>query len=150
MMNTKTIYPEGQLDNIQYVYVFAQYQKKWIFCFHKYRKSYELPGGHVEPGEDALSAMRRELYEETGITDCKIIPLWDYELIWKDGINKNNGRVYAAIVNSLGEMPNNEMSKIGFFSTIPMNYTYKRKDGIKELKQAQKLIQIYQSEKQCK
>lgn len=75
----------------------------------------------------------------SGITDCKIIPLWDYELIWKDGINKNNGRVYAAIVNSLGEMPNNEMSKIGFFSTIPMNYTYKRKDGIKELKQAQNL-----------
>lgn len=94
--------------------------------------------------------MRRELYEEIGITDCKIIPLWDYELIWKDGINKNNGRVYAAIVNSIGEMPNNEMSKKGFFSKIPMNYTYKRKDGIRELKQAQNLIQIYQSEEQCK
>lgn len=25
-------------------------------------------GGHVEPGEDALSAARRELYEETGLT----------------------------------------------------------------------------------
>ena len=80
MMNTKTIYPEGQLDNIQYVYVFAQYQKKWIFCFHKYRKSYELPGGHVEPGEDAISAMRRGLYEETGMANKEDGPVWKQTL----------------------------------------------------------------------
>ena len=28
---------------------------------------WELPGGKVEPGEDHLSAIKRELFEETGI-----------------------------------------------------------------------------------
>lgn len=34
---------------------------------------YNGVGGHVERGEDFLSAARRELYEETGLTD---LPLW--------------------------------------------------------------------------
>ena len=36
---------------------------------------WELPGGKVEPGEDHLSAIKRELFEETGITvkDCKLV-----------------------------------------------------------------------------
>lgn len=39
----------------------------------------------VEPGETPLQAGKRELYELTGITDCTMIPLWDYEQIWVDG-----------------------------------------------------------------
>ena len=36
---------------------------------------WELPGGKVEPGEDHVSAVIRELFEETGITvkDCKLV-----------------------------------------------------------------------------
>ena len=29
---------------------------------------YSLPGGDVEPGEDVLTALKREIYEETGCT----------------------------------------------------------------------------------
>ncbi len=35
----------------------------------------------VEPGETPLQAAKRELYEVTGITECTMIPLWDYEQI---------------------------------------------------------------------
>jgi 8-oxo-dGTP pyrophosphatase MutT (NUDIX family) len=31
-------------------------------------KSWPLPKGHIGPGEDALAAARREIFEETGIS----------------------------------------------------------------------------------
>ena len=56
----------GQLDHIEFVVIFTKYQNKWVLCWHKRRQSFENPGGHVEPGETAMQAARRELYEETG------------------------------------------------------------------------------------
>jgi 8-oxo-dGTP pyrophosphatase MutT (NUDIX family) len=35
--------------------------------------SWSLPKGHIEEGEDAMAAAKREIYEETGITDLEFI-----------------------------------------------------------------------------
>ena len=41
--------------------------------------SWSLPKGHVDKGETILDAAKREIYEETGIKDLKLIkPLGDY------------------------------------------------------------------------
>ena len=134
----------GELQNIGFVVIFAKYQDKWVYCWHKCRGSFEHPGGHVEPGETALQAAKRELYEESGITDCRMIPLWDYEQIWDDGIHKNNGRVYVAIANSLGQLPESEMGKIELFDTVPENYTYNRDEEIKNLARVDRMLKAYE------
>ncbi len=139
----KTNYFAGFLDDIEFVVIFAKYKDKWVYCWHKKRESFEHPGGHVEKGETPLQAAKRELFEETGITDCEIIPLWDYEFIWDDNIGRNNGRVYLAIVNSLGTLPESEMERIELFTEAPGNYTYDRQEEIEDLKNVEKIWKAY-------
>ena len=35
--------------------------------------SWSLPKGHIDPGEKALEAAKREIYEETGIVDLEFV-----------------------------------------------------------------------------
>lgn len=142
-MDTKTNFLPGTLDNITFVVIFTQYKGKWVLCWHKKRESWEKPGGHVETGEAALQAAKRELYEETGITDCDIIPLWDYTQIWGDGIHQNNGRVYFANAHSLGSLPESEMGKIELFETVPENFTYNREEALQEYEKVEKILKAY-------
>lgn len=139
----KNNYFLGCLDNIEFVVIFTKYQDKWVYCWHRKRESYEHPGGHVETGETPMQAAKRELYEETGITDCEIIPLWDYEQLWDDGISKNNGRVYVALANSLGKLPESEMDKIELFDSVPENYTYNNEEEEADLKTIEKMLAAY-------
>lgn len=50
--------------------------------------SWSLPKGHVEAGEDDLAAATREIREESGVTDLRLVgPLGEYERhrIGRDG-----------------------------------------------------------------
>ena len=51
--------------------------------------SWSLPKGHIDPGEDDLAAARREIAEESGITQLDFVkPLGTYE---RHRIGKNGG-----------------------------------------------------------
>lgn len=138
-----TNYIVGSLDKIEFVSIFTRYEDKWVYCWHKKRESFEHPAGHVEINESPMQAAKRELYEETGITDCDIIPLWDYEYIWEDNKGYNNGRVYLAIAHSLGSIPESEMDRIEFFDSVPDNFTYNREDEIRDLIMVEKIWKTY-------
>ena len=51
---------------LKFAVIISQSNGKWVFCKHKERDTYEVPGGHREAGEDILETAKRELQEETG------------------------------------------------------------------------------------
>ena len=52
-MATVTFYPAGHISDSRLVYavIAARYEDQWIFCRHKDRQTWEIPGGHREAGE---------------------------------------------------------------------------------------------------
>ena len=64
-----------------------------LVCQHG--NSWSFPKGHVEEGESPLEAAKREIFEETGITDAEFVrELGSYERysIGKDGIGESRER----------------------------------------------------------
>ena len=45
---------------LKFAVVISKSREKWVFCKHKERDTYEVPGGHREDGESILDAAKRE------------------------------------------------------------------------------------------
>ena len=77
---------DSQLD---FAVIIARTGEKWVFCKHKERDTYEVPGGHREAGETIEEAANRELKEETGAVNFKIEPVCVYSVKGKTRVNKD-------------------------------------------------------------
>lgn len=54
--------------------------KDQVLVVNQHSNSWSLPKGHLDDGEDALTAAKREIAEESGITELKLIKdLGSYE-----------------------------------------------------------------------
>lgn len=117
-------YPTNTLENSQLTYavIIAKHQGQWLLVRHKERTTWEIPGGHIEPGETADDAAKRELFEETGAVQFLLSPVCDYS-VTKDG-QIGHGRLYAAEVETLGPLPESEIAETRLFAELPDNLTY--------------------------
>lgn len=105
-------------SSLKYSVIAARYQGRWILCRHIERSTWEIPGGHIEPGETALEAARRELWEETGATDADIRPVCVYKV-------SQYGMLFFAEVHSMGMIPKgSEIAETILFDHLPENLTY--------------------------
>ena len=116
------VHPFGSLSSLRFVVVCSFYEGKLLLSYHSRHQSWETQGGHIEQGETPEGAAKRELYEESGVNNADIIPVCDYFAYDSEG--SSNGRVYAAIIHQLGQLPPNEMSRIQAFDSLPENLTY--------------------------
>lgn len=110
------------LEDLTYVIIGAREGENWIFVRHSERKSWELPAGHIEPGESAEHAAERELFEETGTRLAKIRPLRDYSVTTNGSILY--GRLFFADVRQRGPIPVSEIAEIRIAPSSPEPATY--------------------------
>ncbi len=107
---------------LKYVVIIAKYKGRFLYCKHKERSTYEIPGGKRKRFETIEDAARRELYEETGAKKYSLIPVCVYSV--KDGEKLTYGMLYVADVEHLGEKPKSEIERIFFLDAHPENQTY--------------------------
>ncbi|HBD65022.1 MAG TPA: DNA mismatch repair protein MutT [Clostridiales bacterium] len=121
-------YDEVDDVELKFAVIMTRYKNKWVFCKHRERETYEMPGGHREAGETINEAAVRELQEETGAIDFKIRPVSVYSATGKTRLNQSGaesfGMLFFAEVQSFKDTLENEIEKIEFFDKIPEKLTY--------------------------
>ncbi len=113
---------------LQFAVIVARHGGKWVFCKHRERQTYELPGGHREQGESILDTARRELQEETGAVDFSMEPICVYSVLGKNRVNPSGDECYgmlffANIETFEGEL-HNEIENVLLLDELPTEWTY--------------------------
>ena len=113
---------------LEFAVIISKSNGKWVFCKHKERDTYEVPGGHRETGEKIEDTAVRELKEETGAVDFNIKPVCVYSVKGKTRVNENAakesfGMLYAAEIFSFEEI-HSEIEKIVLSDDLIRQWTY--------------------------
>ena len=121
-MLTVKFYEQAEDTLLKYAVIIARSEDKWVFCKHRKRDSWEIPGGHREQGEDILCAAKRELYEETGALEFEIQPVCVYSVVRDE--EETFGMLFAAQIAEFEAELHSEIERIGFFEQLPEHWTY--------------------------
>lgn len=109
-------------EKIKFAVIAARYKNQWIYCRHRERNTFEIPGGHREVGETIIETAKRELYEETGAIDFELEEITVYSVV-NDSI-ETFGMLFFTEVKELGVLPDLEIEEIQLFDEMPETLTY--------------------------
>ena len=113
---------------LKFAVIISKTNGKWVFCKHKERNTYEVPGGHREENEDILETAKRELKEETGALDFDISPICVYSVTGKNKVNETGeetyGMLFFADIKTFENELHSEMEKVFITDTLVENWTY--------------------------
>ena len=121
-------YDKEKVDDalLKFAVIIARSNGKWVFCKHKDRSTYEIPGGHREPGEAIIETARRELYEETGALEYSLTPVCVYSVTAPDNFDGQEtfGMLYFADIRRFEEELHSEIEKIVLTDELIGSWTY--------------------------
>ena len=107
---------------LKFAVIISKYKGKWVYCKHKERDTYEVPGGHREENEIILETAKRELYEETGAIEYEIVPVTVYSVVDKE--NETFGMLYFAYIKRFETALHCEIETVELFDDMPKELTY--------------------------
>lgn len=111
---------------LKFAVIISKTNGKWVFCKHKERNTYEVPGGHREKNEDIVDTARRELYEETGALRFDLKPICVYSVTTEDNFDGQEtfGLLCYANIYEFEEKLHSEIEKIIITEKLVENWTY--------------------------
>lgn len=111
---------------LKFAVIISKSQNKYVFCKHKNRDTWEIPGGHREAGENIMDTAKRELYEETGAVDFHIKPVCVYSVTSPDNFygRETFGMLFYADINRFEAELYSEIEKIALMDEFPAKWTY--------------------------
>ncbi|MDE5973205.1 MAG: NUDIX domain-containing protein [Eubacterium sp.] len=111
---------------LKFAVIISKTNGKWVFCKHKERNTYEVPGGHREKNEDIVDTARRELYEETGALKFDLKLICVYSVTTEDNFDGQEtfGLLCYADIYEFEEKLHSEIEKIIITEKLVENWTY--------------------------
>ena len=112
-----------QVDDelLKFAVILSRTQGKWVFCKHRERTTYEIPGGHREPGETIQETAERELREETGAVEFDMKPVCAYSV--KTEESETFGMLFVAEIFSFEDI-HSEIESILITENLVEQWTY--------------------------
>lgn len=125
-MTEVRFYENVKDELLKFAVIIAKSQNKYVFCKHRDRDTWEVPGGHREPGENMIDTARRELYEETGALEFDIEPVCVYSVTAPDNFDGEEtfGMLFFADIKRFEAELHSEIEKITVMEELPERWTY--------------------------
>ena len=123
---TVRFYDSVEDSLLKFAVIIERSKGKWVFCKHKERDTYEIPGGHREAGEKIDDTAKRELYEETGAAEYSIKPVCVYSVTAPDNFDGEEtfGMLYYAEITDFEKELHSEIERVELFDAMPERLTY--------------------------